>query len=182
VRARPVSPRRGQRPQHQPSRPPGRRAAPAAEPGPPGAGWWRGSLILGASLALALGTLALVWLLAKPLVLLLMAVVIAQALSPVVAAIEQWLPRAIAVTLVYVVVLVVIGAVGWAVIPPLVRQATDLLPDFPRNSPDLLTDLERWIEQWDPRGGERLIRGIEGVISPSSRNPGARSSGRSSTT
>jgi hypothetical protein len=83
--------------------------------------WWRGVLFGGAALALALGLLAAVWLLARPLALLLAAVVIAQALAPAAARLERWLPRALAVLLIYLVALLLIGGVGWVVVPPHLR-------------------------------------------------------------
>lgn len=66
---------------------------------------------------------AVLWLLTRPLALLLAAVVIAAALAPAVAWLERRLPRALAILLVYLGVLLVVEAIGWAVVPSLTRQA-----------------------------------------------------------
>ena len=92
----------------------------------PAAAWWRGALIGAAALALALGSLVLVWLLAHPLALLFAAIVIAEALSPLVARLERWRPRTLA--------LAAVVGVAWLVVPPLVAQGTELVVRTPELS------------------------------------------------
>lgn len=122
----------------------------------PEAAWWRGALIGAAALALALGLLAALWLLARPLALLFAAIAIAEALSPVVEQLERKMSRGIAVVLVYAVfVLILIGA-GWYWLPQLATQAQQLA----ENAPNHLSRLQRTINHWDPSGNERILSAL----------------------
>lgn len=85
--------------------------------------WWRGSAIVGVALAVAIGTLIALWLLARPITLLLIAIIIAQALTPLVTRLERWVSRGIAVVIVYFALLLAVGGIGWLVIPPLIAEA-----------------------------------------------------------
>lgn len=96
-----------------------------------GGGGWRVVAGGALALALALGLLDLVRLLQRPLALLLAAIVIASALAPVVARLGRWLPRALAVGIVYLGLLVAVGGIGWAVVPFLLDQAMDLFLNIP---------------------------------------------------
>ncbi len=95
---------------------------------------WRGTLIVAAALALALELLAAVWLLARPLALLLAAIVIADALSPPVAWLERRMPRPLAIGVVYLAALLIAAGLGLLGAPPLLDQARTLVD----NGPELL--------------------------------------------
>lgn len=88
--------------------------------------WWCTVAIGGAALATALGTLSLIWLLAKPLALLIAATVIASALAPIVGWLERWLPRTLAVIALYATLILVAGAAGWFLVPSLIVQGREL--------------------------------------------------------
>ncbi|MBA2290649.1 MAG: hypothetical protein H0V98_09750, partial [Chloroflexia bacterium] len=55
--------------------------------------WWRGSVIVGIALAASIATLVALWLLARPITLILIAIIIAQALAPIVTRLERWIRR-----------------------------------------------------------------------------------------
>jgi predicted PurR-regulated permease PerM len=123
----------------------------------PEAAWWRGALIGAAALALALGLLAAVWLLARPLALLVAAIAIAEALAPVVDRLQRRMPRSAAVALVYAVVVVVAAGILWLTVPRLVDQA-ELLA---QNTPDLVQRMQTTVDEWDPSGDGRISDALE---------------------
>jgi predicted PurR-regulated permease PerM len=126
----------------------------------PAAAWWRAALIGAAALALALGLLWALRLLARPLTLLFIAIVLAETLSPIVDRLERRLPRGLAVGLVYAVLVAVFAGLGWLVVPSLATQATRLVED----GPDLLERTRRIAERWAPGGSDRLLEGGQGAL------------------
>lgn len=122
--------------------------------------WWRGSAIAGLALAAALGGLVLVWLLARPLTLLLIAIVIAQVLAPVVGWLERWLPRGIAIVLVYLALMLAVGGLGAIVVPPLVSEGQSLV----LNAPELVTRSREWLRGIDPDSAARVSAAVQSAI------------------
>lgn len=92
---------------------------------------WQTALWGAAALALGLGTLALVWLLARPLALLFGSAVIALALAPAAEWLSRRIPRAAAIVLVYLALLLVLGFIGFLVVPTLVEQARQVFASLP---------------------------------------------------
>ena len=130
-------------------------APPPHRDGPIGAGntWWRGAIVGAAALALAAGALATIRLLARPLALLLGAAASVQALAPAVDWPERRLPRALVIGLVYLGVLLVLGGIGWPVVPPLAEQARSLAT----NAPGLVEGARRWFDRWDQLDAEAIL-------------------------
>ncbi len=89
------------------------------------------------------GVLYLVWMLRKPISWLAIATFIAVALSGPVNLMSRKLPRGLAILLAYLgLVLIPIG-IGAIVVPPLVREATNLANDVP----GYVQDLQRWVNE-----------------------------------
>lgn len=89
-------------------------------------------LPLATGLALGLGLLGILRLIARPLALLLIAVTIAEALVPIVEKLERLIKRRIAsIAIVYVALAGVVIGLGWIVIPSLVQQGTELVYRLP---------------------------------------------------
>ncbi len=126
----------------------------------PSVAWWRTTVIGATSLAFALGVLALIWLLARPLSLLLAAVVVAQALAPIVGWLERRLPRPVAVLLVYLALALMVGGVGWLTVPPLVDQGRELV----MNTPWMVEHGRAWAARVDPVGADQLIGAIQRTV------------------
>jgi len=122
--------------------------------------WWRGAAIAGIALAMALGGLVLLWLLARPLTLLLIAIVIAQVLAPIVGRLERWLPRGIAIVLVYLALVLVVGGIGAVVMPPLVSEGQSLV----LNAPDLVARSREWLRGIDPESAARVSAAAQTAI------------------
>ncbi len=136
------------------------RAAPAG--GPPAVPWWRGPVLLGLIIVLGFACLQVLWLLARPLGLLLAAVVIAAALAPLVDWLARWLPRTLAIFAVYLAVLLAVGGIGWLLIPPLVSQAQNLVTA----APDLIEEGQGWLDRWDvaPLNEDQVAGAAQSVI------------------
>lgn len=123
----------------------------------PSTAWWRGAAIAGVALALAISILVLFWLLARPLTLLLIAVVIAQVLTPFVARLERWLPRNLAIVLIYLALVTVIGAIGWLIVPPLVAEGQTLV----MNAPELVLQSRQWLNGIEPGSADRVMAAVQ---------------------
>ena len=91
-------------------------------------------------------------LVARPLALLFAAIIIAEALSPLVDLISRKLPRSIAIVVPYIVLLAVIIGVGWLVYPSLVSEAERLV----EQAPELVNQFRDWVNRWDPTGDGRI--------------------------
>ncbi len=127
----------------------------------PATGWWRLAVIATIVLVLALVMQELIWVIARPLGLLFGAVVIAQAMAPIVGWLERRLPRTLAVVLVYVGLLALVAGVTWLVVPELVSQAEQLFAD----QPGIELRLRRFVNQWSPIGAEQVIDAAQGYLS-----------------
>jgi len=104
-------------------------------------------------LALGLGLLALVWVLARPLALLTLGISIAAALAPMVAWLARRVPRLLAIVLVYLVVLLLLAGIGWIIIPQLVNQAREI--SF--RAPALIREMQDLFAQGDRIFGVSLM-------------------------
>lgn len=97
-----------------------------------GAFSWILVIIVGAvALAIGLGLLDLIELMARPLALLILGITLALALSPAADWLERWIPRLAAVVLLYVVIGLILVGLGWLVLPSVwdsVQQAREQLP------------------------------------------------------
>lgn len=122
--------------------------------------WWRGSAIVGIALAVAIATLVTLWLLARPITLILIAIIIAQALAPIVTRLERWIRRGIAVVIVYLALLLAVGGLGWLVIPPLIAEAQTLVT----NVPALMDESRTWLDNLDPASASRISAAAESAV------------------
>ncbi len=117
-----------------------------------GAGW-RASLSIALGIALGGGIIILVWLMAKALALLVVAIALAEGLEPIV----QWLyrrnvSRSLAVVLVYLALGAVALGVGWLIAPVLAEQMQELS----RRAPELIDRAQKGLARWDEITGGKL--------------------------
>lgn len=99
---------------------------------------WRAVAPAAVALALGIGALQLVRLVARPLAFLVIAIAIAEALAPLVAWLARRVRRSIAIALVFTALAGVLGALGWAVVPVLIGQGQELV----QRAPELAARLE----------------------------------------
>lgn len=122
---------------------------------------WRAALIGSFALALSLGLLVVIWLLARPLALLFAAVVIADALAPLVERLSRRVPRVLAVVAVYLALLLCLAAIGSVIVPPLLAQARESIVTIP----GLVEDARSQADRLNLPGEDRLLRAIASGIS-----------------
>lgn len=104
------------------------------------------SLVIGLATAfvLAAALLAFVWLLARPLAILVLAFTIAQALSTVVDWLELRMPRAAAVVLVYLALFAGLGFLAAAIFPMVLTEARSLVGRAPELMDRLVSTASGW--------------------------------------
>jgi predicted PurR-regulated permease PerM len=113
---------------------------------------WRMVLPLAAALALGLGAVAAVPLLARPIALLIISITFAQALAPIITVMERRWRRKTSVVLIYGVLFVIAGVVVWALTPALMAQATA----FMEGIPEILQQLRNALSRFDPLLAHRI--------------------------
>lgn len=85
------------------------------------------------ALVLAVGILAGIWLLARPLALVFFSMVIASALSPIVRELSEFMPRTAAVALIFLIVVLFFAVLLVLIIPAVVDQAEDFGERIPQS-------------------------------------------------
>lgn len=129
---------------------------------------WRWSLVVAAALVLSFGLFLLVWTMAKPLEMLLFAVVIAESLSPVISWLTRWIPRAAAILLVYIGLIVVIVGAVWLIFPPVIIQMTQgagQSPEVVRHVQDVITQKTGLTDSQLTKGLGQLLTRFSGTLS-----------------
>lgn len=121
--------------------------------------WWTTIVITGA-LLMALTPVVLVVLFIEPLLLLLMAIVLAQAMAPLVDGLRRWMPRLLAIFLLYGGLFVGVGLLLWLAFTPLVSQIQDLSLDLPA----MIAQAQNWLAQDEQLQG--FIPPIRSLVSP----------------
>jgi predicted PurR-regulated permease PerM len=126
---------------------------------------WISSHVVGAvTLALSLALLWLAWMFARPLALLAAAVILANALEPVVDALMRWMRRTFAIATISVALVALIAVAGAVIVPTVVSQVDDVAQTLPR----LVERGRQLAEQWVPWTG-----GLGGALVEPSRNGGS---------
>ncbi len=124
-----------------------RRFVPPPREAQPFLGWGRSSIWLqvavGGAIAIVvgMGTLQFIPLLAHSIALLILAISIAAALAPAVTWLERWVPRIVAIAIIYLVVFAILGIVLWMTIPTLVVQFQKIASRMPALASDLQAQL-----------------------------------------
>jgi predicted PurR-regulated permease PerM len=122
-------------------------------------------LPLAAALALGLGAVAVVPLLARPIALLIISITFAQALAPIVTVLERRWRRKTSVVVIYGLLFFIAGIVVWALSPALMAQATA----FIEGMPEILQQLRNALSRFDPL----LARRVEDVSARLSERAGS---------
>lgn len=115
--------------------------------------WWWYVTIGAVAIALGLGLLAIIELIARPLAIIAMGVVVAMAFAPVTEIFERWLPRSVAILLAYLIFVLIIVGIGFIVFPPLINQAQEASSDLP----DLVDNAQNWLEQLSFLDSQSLV-------------------------
>ena len=113
---------------------------------------WQATLPLAAAIVLGVGALVSVRYVARPIALLIIAVAIAEALAPVVAALSRRVPRALAIGAVYLTLVAAAAGILGIVVPTLIGQGEELV----RRAPQLAEQARAWTERSDRALGIQL--------------------------
>lgn len=122
---------------------------------------WQIAVVGAIALFLGFVLSELFWLIARPLTLLLIAIVLASALAPIVDVLSRWAPRILAIVGVYLVLLAMLVGLGWLVFPPMVAQAQVLIV----NGPGIVEEIRNWIDQWEVIDSSRIVEILESRVS-----------------
>lgn len=115
--------------------------------------WWWYVTVGAVAIALGLGTLAIIELIARPLAIIAMGVVVAMAFAPVAEIFERWLPRSVAILLAYLLFVLIVVLIGFIIFPPLINQAQEASADLP----DLIDNAQNWLEQLSFLDSQSLV-------------------------
>jgi predicted PurR-regulated permease PerM len=121
---------------------------------------WRWSLVVASALVLTLGLFLLIWKMAEPLEMLLFAIVIAESLSPVIGWLSRWMPRSLAIPVVYVALILLIGGIAWLIFPPVIVQMTQ----GARQSPDVVNHVQDVITRRTGLSNAQLTSGAAKLL------------------
>jgi predicted PurR-regulated permease PerM len=126
----------------------------------PSSTWWHTAGAGAAAIALGLGMLWGISLLAQPLALLAFAITLAESLAPIANWLDRWLPRALAVVLVYLALLLVLAAIGYALIPTLASQ----IREASSRIPDLIKIIQEWLASRNLQIGGNVLNALTSQI------------------
>ncbi len=122
--------------------------------------WWRIAVIGAGALFLALALAGFMVLTARALALLFIAIVIAEALMPLVRRVDRFLPRGAAVFTVYLSLLAVIAGGIWLMVPQLVSQGEEIVAEVPK----LVESGERLLEDLGGDSEDALLNALQTVL------------------
>lgn len=105
--------------------------------------WWRAGLALATALVLVTVLALSAWFFARPLALIFMGLVLASALAPPVQRLQAWMPRPLAIALVYLLLAVIGGGLVWLIVPRLLGEVGTLTERLPA----LLGQAETWLAE-----------------------------------
>jgi predicted PurR-regulated permease PerM len=100
------------------------------------------------SIVLLLAAAAVIWLLVafnQVLLILFLAILLAVAITPLVGRLERGMPRAIAILVIYAILLGILSAAVGLLVPLLIEEFGQLSATLPRTIENILTLPERWI-------------------------------------
>lgn len=123
----------------------------------------RVAVIVAFALVLAVALIGGFWFTARTLALLFAAVVIAEALAPVITWMEKAVPRAIAVAGLYLVLLSAVAGILWFVVPDLADQATDLAERLPEVAEEVSGSVDEMTDTAED-AGVPVINDVESTL------------------
>jgi putative heme transporter len=110
--------------------------------------WWA-ILRLAAGIALGIGLVRFVWICGPALAVLVLSITIADAFGPVVRFGQRWMSRGLAVTLVYVTLLVIFGIGVYLMVPVIGSEFNQLAGQLP----EMLGKFQGFVSHWTSRLG-----------------------------
>lgn len=127
---------------------------------------WQAAAIQATVLALAFALLVLLQRLAVPLALLFLAIVIGEALTPLVNRLARWMPRVVALGCVYLALGAVAFGLGWLIVPHLSGELSAIGGAIPK----LIGLAEQLVNSVVPGLGTHLAAGLQTTAGPLIQN------------
>ena len=123
--------------------------------------WWWLVLALATALILGFGFLRVIALFARPLGILILGVAIATSLAPIASFLSNRMPRTLAVILIYLMLVLTVGGIGWLALPAFVNQ----LQDFADYVPQLVRQVQSLVSGRVAADASRLIQNLASMSS-----------------
>ncbi len=125
--------------------------------------WWWVASSGAAALALGIGIVASIWLLARPIGILIIGVSVAALLAPAVNWLSRSLPRWLSVLLIYLALIVLAGGIGFIVVPPIAGQ----FRTFAGSLPSIISLAQSWLESHNLTLSNQVVNLLTSQISSS---------------
>lgn len=129
--------------------------------------WGRWAVVGAAAIILAVIFIAGVNLTAQTLALLFAAIVIAEAIVPLIDKLEQWMPRGVAVGVVYLLLIAIMIGALWYVVPDVINQATNLagrIPEVADDVTDAVDDVTQAVEDSEAPVDDGVMQDVEDTV------------------
>ena len=120
---------------------------------------WSAVLPLAAALFLGIGSLSIIRMAARSLGLLVIAIALAEAVEPLVSWLERRMKRALAITIVFLSMLVIVGLAGWLVVPTLIAQGQALV----QRAPQMVSTVQHFLQRLDTETNGLVTRAAGGA-------------------
>jgi predicted PurR-regulated permease PerM len=118
---------------------------------------WTGIAASAAALAIAFTIIFLTWMLIRPLAIFLAAIVVAEALEPIVKRLERWVRRTLAIVLTYAAIVLVLVAATLVVIPTVLADLGALADELPD-----VEQIQEWLDEREWVSTEQITQWLEG--------------------
>lgn len=122
--------------------------------------WWWFVTAGALALFLGIGLLQIIGIFARPLAFFFLGLAIATALAPLVSWLGRFLPRALAVIMVYLVLALLFALIGWVVLPSFYNG----VEAFINALPNLATTVQQWLEQGSALDNTPLLDTLTGSL------------------
>jgi predicted PurR-regulated permease PerM len=121
---------------------------------------WRSIAASAVALALAFGILFIVWMILRPLAILLLSIILAETLEPLVARLQKRMRRSLAVLTTYLGVVLAMILLALTMIPAVMTEVGDLTESIP----DAQERLMDWIDDQNWVSSDQITEYLEGQM------------------
>ena len=122
--------------------------------------WWWFVTAGAMALFLGLGLLQMLGLFARPLGFFLLGIAIATALAPLANFFNRFLPRTLAIVVIYLTLILIFALLGWIVLPALYIG----IEQFVYALPTVVETVQQWLERGTPLDGTPFLDRLSGTL------------------
>ncbi len=121
---------------------------------------WRSIAASAAALAIAFAIVFIAWMILRPLAILLMSIILAEALEPLVQRFQKRMRRSLAVVLTYLSVVLAMVLLALTFVPMVLTEVGDLTESIP----DAVDDLSAWVDEQGWVSEDQITEFFEGQM------------------